>query len=463
MDKQQEFVLRTVEERDIRFVRLWFTDVLGLPEVGGDRPGRARGRLRRGHRLRRLGDRGASPGCRRPTCSPSPDPRPSRCCRGAGVPGRRADVLRHPHPDGAPVTPTRGTCSSAPSRGPPTMGFTFYTHPEIEFFLFKDAPAPTAPSRSTTAATSTTPRTDVQHDFRRQAITMLERWASRSSSATTRSPRPARDRPALRRRAHDGRQHHDLPARGQGGRARAGRLRDVHAQAARRPPRQRDAHPPVAVRGRPQRLLRGRRRVPAVRRRRGVHRRACCATPARSPRSPTSGSTPTSGWPAAARRRRTCAGATTTAARWSACRCTSRARGNSTRIEYRAPSTRLQPLPRLRAAARRRAQGHRGGLRAAARRRGRRVGAHRRPSGARSASSRCRPASTRPSRSMERSELVAETLGEHVFDFFLRNKRRSGTSTGPGDAVRARPLPADGAPRRARPAAPGRRDGSQRR
>ncbi|MGY2063626.1 glutamine synthetase, partial [Nocardia gipuzkoensis] len=27
-------------------------------------------------------------------------------------------------------------------------------------------------------------------------------------------------------------------------------------------------------------------------------------------------------------------------------------------------------------------------------------------------------------KAMERSELVAETLGEHVFDFFLRNKRR---------------------------------------
>ncbi len=26
-------------------------------------------------------------------------------------------------------------------------------------------------------------------------------------------------------------------------------------------------------------------------------------------------------------------------------------------------------------------------------------------------------------RTMESSELVAETLGEHVFDFFLRNKR----------------------------------------
>ena len=30
MDKQQEYVLRTVEERDIRFIRLWFTDVLGF-------------------------------------------------------------------------------------------------------------------------------------------------------------------------------------------------------------------------------------------------------------------------------------------------------------------------------------------------------------------------------------------------------------------------------------------------
>ena len=29
MDKQTEFVLRTLEERDVRFVRLWFTDVLG--------------------------------------------------------------------------------------------------------------------------------------------------------------------------------------------------------------------------------------------------------------------------------------------------------------------------------------------------------------------------------------------------------------------------------------------------
>ncbi|MEY4437977.1 MAG: hypothetical protein RL249_389, partial [Actinomycetota bacterium] len=29
ISKQQEFVLRTIEERDIRFIRLWFTDILG--------------------------------------------------------------------------------------------------------------------------------------------------------------------------------------------------------------------------------------------------------------------------------------------------------------------------------------------------------------------------------------------------------------------------------------------------
>ena len=28
--RQKEFVLRTLEERGIRFVRLWFTDVLGF-------------------------------------------------------------------------------------------------------------------------------------------------------------------------------------------------------------------------------------------------------------------------------------------------------------------------------------------------------------------------------------------------------------------------------------------------
>ena len=30
MERRKEYVLRTVEERGIRLIRLWFTDVLGL-------------------------------------------------------------------------------------------------------------------------------------------------------------------------------------------------------------------------------------------------------------------------------------------------------------------------------------------------------------------------------------------------------------------------------------------------
>ena len=29
MDKQRDFVLRTIEERGVKFIRLWFTDVVG--------------------------------------------------------------------------------------------------------------------------------------------------------------------------------------------------------------------------------------------------------------------------------------------------------------------------------------------------------------------------------------------------------------------------------------------------
>src|SRR3954454_16063961 len=34
MERQLEYVLRTVEERGVRFVRLWFTDVLGFLKSG---------------------------------------------------------------------------------------------------------------------------------------------------------------------------------------------------------------------------------------------------------------------------------------------------------------------------------------------------------------------------------------------------------------------------------------------
>ena len=56
MDQQQniDFVLRTVEERDIRFIRLWFTDVLGRLKSFAISPEDLEVAFRRGHWFRRF-------------------------------------------------------------------------------------------------------------------------------------------------------------------------------------------------------------------------------------------------------------------------------------------------------------------------------------------------------------------------------------------------------------------------
>ena len=61
VERQIDYVLRTVEERGVRLVRLWFTDVLGQLKSFAISPGRAGERVRGGHAVRRLGDRRVQP------------------------------------------------------------------------------------------------------------------------------------------------------------------------------------------------------------------------------------------------------------------------------------------------------------------------------------------------------------------------------------------------------------------
>ena len=109
--------------------------------------------------------------------------------RGNGPPARMfCDIVM---PDGAPsYADPRYVLKRTLSRAA-DKGFTFYTHPEIEFYLFKDSPSAPSRCRSTPPATSTTPRSRGR-DFRREAITISRRWASRWSSATTRAARGSR-------------------------------------------------------------------------------------------------------------------------------------------------------------------------------------------------------------------------------------------------------------------------------
>ena len=137
MDRQQEFVLRTLEERDIRFVRLWFTDVLGFLKSVAVAPAELEGAFSEGIGF----DGSAIEGFARVYESDmvaKPDP-------------STFQVLPWETPDGSPYS-ARMFCDIAMPDGSPSWadprhvlrrqlskageaGFTCYVHPEIEFFL----------------------------------------------------------------------------------------------------------------------------------------------------------------------------------------------------------------------------------------------------------------------------------------------------------------------------------------
>ena len=112
MDRQQEFVLRTVEERDIRFVRLWFTDVLGSLKSVAVAPAELEGAFAEGIGF----DGSAIEGLARvheADMLVKPDPSTFAGPALARRPSRHGpDVLRHPHPGrrGVAIRPPSSCC-----------------------------------------------------------------------------------------------------------------------------------------------------------------------------------------------------------------------------------------------------------------------------------------------------------------------------------------------------------------
>ncbi len=175
MDKQRDFVLRTIEERGIKFVRLWFTDVTGTLKSVAIAPAEVEGAFAEG-----LGfDGSAIEGLTR---------------------SYEADMLAHPDPTTFQILPWRGEidptarmfCDISTPDGQPAIadprnvlkrtlekaadrGFTFYTHPEIEFYLLKtsefgvDGPEPVDAAGYFDNVPGGT-----AHDFRRRSVRMLE-------------------------------------------------------------------------------------------------------------------------------------------------------------------------------------------------------------------------------------------------------------------------------------------------
>ena len=175
MDKQQEFVLRTLEEREIRFVRLWFTDVLGYLKSVAVAPAELEGAFEEGIGF----DGSAIEGFARVYESDmlaKPDPSTFQIFPSAsdstGTARMFCDInMTDGSPSYAdPRQVLRRTLSRAADRG-----FAFYTHPEIEFFLFKDLPTGgVAPTPVDQGGYFDHIAHGIGYDFRRDAITMLE-------------------------------------------------------------------------------------------------------------------------------------------------------------------------------------------------------------------------------------------------------------------------------------------------
>ncbi|KEP76298.1 type I glutamate--ammonia ligase [Microbacterium sp. NPDC089180] len=176
MDKQRDFVLRTIEERGVKFVRLWFTDVVGTLKSVAIAPAEVEGAFTEG-----LGfDGSAIEGLTR---------------------SYESDLLAHPDPTTFQILPWRGEidptarmfCDITTPDGQPAVadprhvlkrtlakaadaGFTFYTHPEIEFYLLKSSQlgADGRPQPVDSAGYFDNVPGGTAHDFRRRSVRMLE-------------------------------------------------------------------------------------------------------------------------------------------------------------------------------------------------------------------------------------------------------------------------------------------------
>jgi glutamine synthetase len=171
MRQQQDYVLRTVEERGVRFVRLWFTDVLGFLKSFAITPAELEVALEEGMTF----DGSAIEGYSRV---------------------QESDMLAVPDPNTFEIVPWRGddapvarmfcdiqNLSGEPFDGDPRYvlkrnldrahdkGFTFYASPDMEFFYFHSA---TSPEPLDHAGFFDLTHTDMVSDLRKQTILMLE-------------------------------------------------------------------------------------------------------------------------------------------------------------------------------------------------------------------------------------------------------------------------------------------------
>jgi len=175
MDKQRDFVLRTIEERSVKFVRLWFTDVAGTLKSVAIAPAEIEGAFAEGIGF----DGSAIEGLARTyeaDMLACPDPSTFQILpwRGEIDPTARmfCDIQT---PDGQPAAADPRNVLRRALAKASDMGFSFYIHPEIEFYLLKSSQiGPEGPVPVDKAGYFDNVPGGTAHDFRRRAVSMLE-------------------------------------------------------------------------------------------------------------------------------------------------------------------------------------------------------------------------------------------------------------------------------------------------
>jgi glutamine synthetase len=173
-ERQREYVLRTVEERGVRMIRLWFTDVLGQLKSFAISPVELEGAFEEGMRFDGSSIDGYSR-VQEADVLARPDPNSFEILPWADGVGTSARVfcdiinLDGTAFEGDPRQVLRRNLDRARDRG-----FSFYAAPEMEFFYFADGDPARPPEPLDRASYFDLTTADVATDLRQRTIHTLE-------------------------------------------------------------------------------------------------------------------------------------------------------------------------------------------------------------------------------------------------------------------------------------------------
>ncbi|MEZ5273055.1 MAG: glutamine synthetase family protein [Ilumatobacteraceae bacterium] len=174
LDQQRDYVLRTVEERGVRLIRLWFTDVLGNLKSFAISPAELENALEDGMTF----DGSSIDGFSRVQESDvlaMPDPNTFEVLPWSDPKAVEARVFCDIHNlDGTPFEGDPRQVLRRNLRAAHDRGFTFYVSPDIEFFYFAPPQPGMAPVPLDEGSFFDLTTTDVAGTLRKETIRTLE-------------------------------------------------------------------------------------------------------------------------------------------------------------------------------------------------------------------------------------------------------------------------------------------------